>query len=101
MNMGATWDISGGAPDLFVTLAINGSVQATSQVVDDQFSATFAGPFAVTLSAAGSRLDLTVYDEDVTTNDLAFGCVANPLPARQVTARRWTTTAASRGFTRC
>lgn len=94
-NMGATWDISGGAPDLFVTFAVNGSVQATSPVVDDQFSAAFAGPFAITLSAAGSRLDLNVYDEDVTTNDLALGCVANPLPAADLRSRRLSCASAS------
>jgi len=84
---GLYWDIGGGAPDLVVTIAINGTVRAQTGTVNDQFSATFPGPYAVQPVGGGSLL-LVAYDEDVTTFDLAYACRADPLTAEMLRRRR-------------
>ncbi|MBL9016740.1 MAG: hypothetical protein JNL83_21310 [Myxococcales bacterium] len=82
-NNGQTWDVGGGAPDLFLG---NSNGVAFSGVVADQFSATFAGPFDVQL-VAGATLRIDVWDEDVTTHDAAFACQANPITAQLLRTR--------------
>ena len=77
---GAEWDFGGGAPDLLLEVAVNGAIAEATAAVPDSFSATFAGPFNVQI-VAGSTLTLTVYDEDVSKNDLAYACTASPLTA--------------------
>lgn len=82
-NNGSDWDIGGGAPDLFLGDQ-NGT--AFSSVVQDQFSATFAGPFEVSL-VAGTALRIDVWDEDISSNDFAFACQANPITAAILRSR--------------
>lgn len=77
---GAAWDALGGAPDPFISISVNGTTTATSATRDDTFSATFSGPYDVTL-IAGSTLTIEVWDEDVTVNDLMFTCQASPIRA--------------------
>lgn len=95
---GAEWDAAGGAPDLFVTIAVNATVSATTTAVADQFSATFAGPHSAQL-IAGSSLAVTAFDEDLTTDDLAFACVAGSVTAAQIRARDLSCTNAGSSLT--
>lgn len=82
-----SWDAAGGAPDLFVTIDVNGTTVATTNVVSDQFNATWPGPFSVSL-IAGSTLTLTSYDQDVSVNDPGFACEAKPITAALLRLRQ-------------
>lgn len=82
-NNNSDWDAGGGAPDLFLGDQ-NGTPISTA--VQDQFSATFAGPFEVQL-VAGNALRLDVWDEDVAADDFAFACQANPVTAALLRSR--------------
>jgi hypothetical protein len=83
---GAGWDVGNGAPDLKLDISVNGTTVATAPAVPDQFMATFAGPYNVTL-IAGSSLVITALDEDVTTDDTAFICEVSPVSAGQLRSR--------------
>jgi hypothetical protein len=82
-NNGQSWDIGGGAPDLYLGDSTGARL---SNVVQDQFSATFPGPFEVML-VAGATLRLDVWDDDVTTPDFAYACQANPITAELLRTR--------------
>jgi len=77
---GDAWDAFGGAPDLFVTVLVNGSIVGTSTTRSDTFSANFSGPYNATL-IGGSDLVVEVWDEDVSVNDRIFTCSASPISA--------------------
>src|SRR5689334_21051453 len=66
-NNGQSSDIGGGASDLYLG---NSTGAPFSNVVQDQFSATFPGPFEV-MPVAGATLRMDVWDDDVTTPDFA------------------------------
>jgi hypothetical protein len=83
---GAPWDVGGGAPDLLLEISVDGAKVADAPAVPDQFSATFTGPFSVTL-IGGSALVVSILDEDLTVNDPAFACGADPITADQLRAR--------------
>lgn len=83
---GSGWDVGGGAPDLFVEIAVNDALVAETLVQGDSFSAAFAGPFRVSL-IAGASLELRMLDEDVAANDHVFTCLASPLTAAQLRRR--------------
>jgi hypothetical protein len=83
---GNSWDFGGGAPDPFITISVDNVIVATTPTVDDQFSATFAGPFPIQ-PIGGASLLLVAYDEDLTTDELAYSCEANPLTAAQLRTR--------------
>lgn len=84
---GLAWDAGGGAPDLLLTISVDGVAKHTTPVTaPDQFQATFAGPFDVQL-VGGSNLRIDSFDEDVTVNDPAFACVLNPVDAAKLRAR--------------
>lgn len=82
-NNNSDWDVGGGAPDLFLGDQQGNPITAA---VQDQFSATFPGPFEVQL-VAGNAFRMDVWDEDVTTNDFAFACQANPITAALLRTR--------------
>jgi hypothetical protein len=84
---GAAWDAGGGAPDLFIEINVNGAKVATTPVVSDMFSATFAGPFQVQLEG-GATVRFDSFDEDVTVNDPAYACIANPITAQLLRIRK-------------
>jgi hypothetical protein len=77
------WDIGGGAPDLYLG---DNTGSATTTAVPDQFSASFPGPFEVSL-IAGDTLLIYVWDADVSVPDYAFGCTANPVTAALLRTR--------------
>lgn len=87
-NNNEDWDVGGGAPDLFLG---DHTGNKLSMVVSDSFTATFAGPFDFQL-IAGSSLELDVWDEDLTSNDPGFGCIANPITAAQLRGRTFSCT---------
>jgi len=82
-NNGQSWDVGGGAPDLYLGNATGTPISAA---VQDQFSATFAGPFEIQLIAGGS-LRLDAWDEDVTNPDPVLGCLADPITPVLLRAR--------------
>jgi hypothetical protein len=84
---GAPWDAGGGAPDIFVEVLVNGVSAARSAPVDDMFSASFSGPFTVQ-PIGGGDLTIMVYDEDLTVDDPAYSCAADPLTADLLRSRQ-------------
>jgi hypothetical protein len=84
---GEYWDFGGGAPDINVSILTNGVLRVMTGTVSDTFSAVFPGPYPV-LPVGGGSLRLDVYDEDVTTFDFAYGCLASPLTAEMLRKRR-------------
>lgn len=83
---GAAWDVGGGAPDLLLEISVNGTRVAGAPAVQDRFSASFTGPFDVTL-VGGSSLVVSTLDEDITVNDPAFECRASPITADLLRSR--------------
>jgi hypothetical protein len=83
---GAGWDVGGGAPDPLVEIHVNGTKVAMTSTVQDSFSGNFAGPYAFEL-VGGANLEFIAYDEDVTANDLAYGCGATPITANLLRSR--------------
>lgn len=95
---GLAWDTGGGAPDLFVTINVNGAAAATTPVVADMFSATFVGPFQMQITA-GATVRFDSFDEDVTVNDPAFACIANPITAALLRSRKLVCTSGANSMT--
>lgn len=83
---GNCWDIGCAPPDMFVTIAVDDVVTATTPVIDDQFSVTFAGPFPIEPVGGGS-LSLGAYDDGFFSNTLEYICEANPVTADQLRTR--------------
>lgn len=81
---GQSWDIGGGAPDLF--LGSQDGTMVFSNVVQDHFSATFPGPFDF-VALAGGAMVFYFWDQDVSVNDFAFGVQWNPITAAQLRLR--------------
>ena len=84
---GYYWDFGGGAPDITVSISTDGVVRAMTATVNDQFSALFAGPYAV-VPIGGGTLMLAAYDEDVTGYEFAYACAADVITAALLRARR-------------
>lgn len=77
-GMGASWDESGGLPDVFVELTIDGTRYATPVVTDSLAPAwNFTTP-AVPITAM-SVVRIGVYDDDEPTDNAAWGCTSDPL----------------------
>lgn len=79
---GEAWDAGGGAPDMF--LSANGTM--LTPPVNDQFTASFAGPFDFSLIAGGS-LRIDVFDEDITVDDGVLSCQETPITAQRLRTR--------------
>lgn len=74
---GTPWDPEeDGSPDLYVDIAVNGTVVTTTEINMNSYNATFAGPFMVSL-ASGAALDLTSNDSDGATSERVYDC---PIP---------------------
>jgi len=84
---GTSWDIGGGAPDLYIAVSTDGTKVGMTAVVQDQFSASFPDMVSVTL-ASTTKLDVHAYDSDVTSDDDAYLCEANPVTAAELRARQ-------------
>src|SRR5512138_2072130 len=83
---GGDWDLGGGAPDPYIKVTVDAKDITQTAFVSDVFTATFAGPIDVQL-IAGGRLTLTVFDDDVGTDTLAFTCDANPITSALLRSR--------------
>lgn len=80
---GSAWDFGGGAPDMF----LSASGTALTSFVANQFAATFAGPFEVSL-VAGQGLRIDVYDDDAPASpEFVTGCEGDPIPAAVLRSR--------------
>lgn len=84
---GSSWDLGGGAPDPYVKVTIDGTDITMTAFANDVFTAMFAGPIDVQL-IAGGRVTLTVFDDDVGTDTLAFTCDANPITSALLRSRK-------------
>lgn len=93
---GSAWDIFGGAPDLKVTIKVNRTLgpSDTTRTKQDTYSATFNE--STVKVKHGDSITVTVWDEDVTDDDLIgkgsyvvkkgdFGKVISFTPFGQVT----------------
>lgn len=76
---GDPWDPPDGAPDLFVEVALNGSVALMTETIDDSFQVAMFTTTADIEIAAGTQLVVASFDEDVGTNTPVLACVADPL----------------------
>ena len=83
---GTSWDIGGGAPDLYIVVSTDGTKIGMTSIVQNQFSATYTETFPVTL-AATTTLDVHAFDSDVTSDDDAYLCEAKPITAAELRAR--------------
>jgi len=83
---GTSWDVGGGAPDLYVVVLTDGVSVGMTGIVQDQFSATYPNTFQVTL-ASTTTLDVHAFDSDVTSDDDAYLCEAKPIKAAELRAR--------------
>ena len=89
----ASWDTGGGAPDMYLG---DETGVAITTAVQDQFSASFAGPFQVSL-IGGAELRIYVWDEDLTVADYAYDCGYAAVTAAALRVR--TLSCASSGIT--
>lgn len=83
---GTSWDAAGNAPDLFVTILVNGTAVATTAATPDSFSARPVGEYRVNLPA-GPTILIRTQDEDVSSNDAALDCLAQPVTAAMLRSR--------------
>lgn len=79
-STGAPWDAAGGLPDGFVVLTVNGA-PFTTATTQDNLAPSWNAATGPTLVPGGTVLRIDVYDEDLTVDDLAWSCEANPLSA--------------------
>lgn len=77
---GDPWDAAGGLPDGFVVLTINGT-PFTTRAVQDTLTPAWNQATSPTPIPGGTVLLIEVYDEDLTDDDPAWACQANPLTA--------------------
>jgi hypothetical protein len=85
---GDCWDAACGAPDLKVVATLNGRVILTTRTAQDVFSATFDTGVTTQLTG-GSELALDVYDEDLSSDDLALRCGHARLDGEDARGRSW------------
>lgn len=81
--LGESWDIGGGAPDLFAQIDINGSVVAQTSVANDVFSTTWNQHYDHFL-VSGDTLTTWLWDEDVSDDDYIHGCGGPALTTAQL-----------------
>lgn len=79
-DAGECWDAACGAPDPFVTVVVDGVAVGTTITRDDVFTADWGQMFPATIFA-GSTIEMTVYDEDLTVDDPAFTCTIAAIDA--------------------
>jgi hypothetical protein len=77
---GEAWDAFGGAPDPFVVVYLNGSVVLQTAEAADTFSASYSESADVVIPA-GARVEVEVWDSDISDDDWILGCAADPLTA--------------------
>lgn len=73
---GESWDVGGGAPDLYATVSVDGTpvIEATAAGTDT-FSVQWTGALGDTTLVGGSRILVTVLDRDeLDADDPAFLC---------------------------
>jgi hypothetical protein len=73
------WNAFDSKPDGFVSVNLDGNLLGNSSIVDDAYEATYADDHSDEFVesgtiVAGSTLTLTLKDEDVSENDIAFSC---------------------------
>ena len=69
---GELWDPLG-LPDVFVTLALNGTVLGSTEARQDTLTPVW-NQAAEAVIPAGSNLQVDVIDEDLNVNDLMYSC---------------------------
>ena len=77
---GSAWDAFGGAPDPKVTVKLQGQTILTTSVKSDTFTAQFTESTEREL-IAGQKLEVSLVDADVNSDDGVLNCVADPLEA--------------------
>ena len=79
-ELGETWDATGGLPDPYVVIALNGTPLGMSAAVQDTLTPLW-NQFVNIVIPAGSTFSIDVYDEDIAADDFMFGCDNFPLTA--------------------
>lgn len=72
---------------MFIAEGANGATRL-SVVVNDSFTANFAGPIQYQL-IGGSTVNLDVWDEDITTHDPVMRCQRAPITVQDLRSRRF------------
>lgn len=70
------WDVGGGAPDPYVSIFMDGDLECYTSTDDDTFAPRWGEGCAVVFEAGG-ELELDMYDEDTTSNDIMLTFVAS------------------------
>ncbi|MEO8550034.1 MAG: hypothetical protein ABI678_08670 [Kofleriaceae bacterium] len=71
---GMPWDPEDdGAPDLYAEISVGGALVATTDVNQNTYNATFAGPFTVMLDT-NVAIDVTASDKDDAASELVYDC---------------------------
>ncbi len=70
------WDAGGGAPDPFVSIFLNGDLQCYTDTEDDTFQPSW-GEGCEVVFESGGELEIDMYDEDVSDNDIMLYYVAS------------------------
>lgn len=84
---GECWDIGCGAPDIFFEVLLDGRTILTTTTIDDRFEVDAINEHGSALISSGSVLQIMLYDEDVTENELMSGCQLNPVSADSLRTR--------------
>jgi hypothetical protein len=86
---GECWDAGCGAPDLKVVVRLNDEILLRTATAQDVFTATFAETTTAQLTG-GSRLRVTLYDEDLVEDDVVVECGSERLDGADARQRNWT-----------
>jgi hypothetical protein len=71
---GTPWDPDeDGSPDLYADISVNGTIVKTTDIIMNSYSASYAGPFTVSLTS-GATLDIAASDSDGATSEPVYDC---------------------------
>lgn len=82
-SKGMSWDLSGGAPDPYMVLEINGVEVMRTEPVEDSFVPEFPET-TLQVIPAGATITATLYDSDIGPDDKVFVCEATPITAENL-----------------
>ena len=77
-DMGASWDVGGGAPDPFVEIREGDSLIGVTSVQDDTFFPMWGDSVEVVLTQGGANIVFEMLDEDIGNDDHMTGVTATP-----------------------
>lgn len=86
-SAGECWDVGCGAPDLFVRISLDGQVVVETTPAQDVFEVDSFSERGSAIISANSQLEVALYDEDLSSDDLITSCELNPIAANYLRSR--------------